>query len=257
MKKWLLISSILPLSLTISCSLNNNNDQDRNQNILTSKNVINITAKLGISDINASINNPNLKWNDFLTKFNSILFTDPSYETKLSNVINENWALFISNLDYFAYYKYPTTKWFMYKEKENAKYSDLYKHSIGLIKIDNESIPHSHIKQVDKIIGFKSFSDISDAFTSNITNNTRIYVSFGRVIMQIEKEGTKVKILPQFLYFINEPGAYSGAIDASRLEVVKEVLNVHPDNFTETLGAIIDRTTKEIGYPAYVYLAKK
>ncbi|EIE40246.1 hypothetical protein [Mycoplasmopsis canis] len=262
MKKlfWLATLAAPILPLFVSCANTKEDEKSRDQINYKSKNITKISEQLEITDVEASINDINFKWSDFIDEFSKLSISSSNYLKDFETLINKNWALFISNLDYFVFKQIPNNKWFLHKENENAKYSDLYKHSIGLIKIENESVPHSHIKFPDKIGGarsFKSFSDVSNKFISAKTGNASVYASLGRVIIQIEKQGEKIHLLPNLLYFVNETGAYDGPINGELWDTVIEVLNITSDGFTETLGVIIDKSTKEIGYPANVYIDKK
>ncbi|UWD34579.1 hypothetical protein [Mesomycoplasma molare] len=266
MKKKFLISTCLaiPFILFTSCISQQHEseiERNRDEGNENNKNVIEIAKKLEIQDISKSIYDKKIKWDNFVSEFNNLNIESKTYFSDFEKLINKNWVLFISNLDYFRFKQQPNNKWFLHKETEEAKYSNFYKHNIGLTKNDEESLPHhTHVKFPTNLLNsrtFKTLSYTSKKFISEKTGNPSIYVSFGRIVINFEKRNDKIYISPNFLYFVNNKGSYSGSLDEELLDIVIGILNIPENGFSQELSNIIDRTTKEIGYPANLFLESK
>lgn len=111
------------MPLFVSCANTKEDEKSRDQINYKSKNITKISEQLEITDVEVSINDINFKWSDFIDEFSKLSISSPDYLKDFETLINKNWALFISNLDYFVFKQIPNNKWFLHKENENAKYS--------------------------------------------------------------------------------------------------------------------------------------
>ncbi|WBP84319.1 hypothetical protein [Mycoplasmopsis edwardii] len=263
MKKllWSLSSFIAaPIVFVTSCSNEKQEVKGKDENLEQDTNVKMVLKAFDIADFNVTVNQNNLKWSEFKDEFNKLDISSPSYNKEFQKLLQKNWALLIANAKLFNVAQIPNNKWYLHPESENAAYNPLYKHSIGLVKIqDEKAVQHAHITFPSTVKVFTLASGVSKPFTSEKDGNKSVYVSFNKMLFRLYLVDRKINVDSEILYFLNATNVTPRAISSEQdFLIIQRYINPKPSDITQTLlTEFTDKFIYEIGVPARAYLKLK
>lgn len=262
--------SVLNLSILFfatSCSTSSDNSQITSLNESINNANVKAIANLFNLDLKSELSKQKIKdWSDFSKKINSINYNNENSKKEFSDLVSNNWMLYFANHGLYKINQFGNSnqKWFLYNQTENVKHSDLFLHSIGLLKISNEKLAskHSHVTFPNRTIyGFSFYTGISKTSTiSNQTNLPFIFIVFDKLIYKIYLENNQIKLDERILYL--HPQSLSGifinrerSFDDTYIDEFKKYFDLKDNQITkDLLNNYENDFLNKNGIPANVYI---
>ncbi|MGZ9756441.1 hypothetical protein [Mycoplasma sp. 4423] len=226
---------IIPIT-AISCN-QNSNQEDLNIN----KENANILKVAEYFNIKNPKQDEQLNWNEFKNQFLQV----QNNESKLSELLSNNWMSFLSNLDKFSF---KFLKWYLLPQTSEYGHSAYYLHNIGLSKLNEANLaPHTHTR-FPRIFGI-GYNNFSRAITNVKDGIKEINLFFGHFIIKLIYKNNKVVVSPEFLYLVTK------RIQKSTDAVYQKLL--YPGKANQYNINQFEKVAYEVGIPATVNLILK